>query len=212
MGGKLQIALDDIRLPDAIALLEEISDDIDIVEVGTPMMMEYGMEAVRQLCRHFPSLPILCDAKIMDAGEYEAKVALDAGASYVTVLAVTDDLTIQEVAETAHRYGAKAVADMICVGGMEQRVAELEALGVDILALHTGIDQQAAGRTALDDLRLMHRFVRHSQVAVAGGIHAETLPQYLAYHPDIIIVGGGICHAPDPRAAARALKARMAAC
>lgn len=212
MGGKLQIALDDIRLPDAIALLEEIADTVDIVEVGTPMMMEYGMEAVRELCRRFPQLPVLCDAKIMDAGAYEAKVALDAGASYVTVLAVTDDLTIREVADTAHRYGAKAVADMICVGDMARRIAEIEGMGVDILAVHTGVDQQAAGRTPLDDLRLMRRLVRQSQVAVAGGINAQTLPQYLECKPEIIIVGGGICHAQDPRAAARALKAQMTAC
>lgn len=211
MNTKLQIALDDIRLSDAIALLEEIEEDIDIAEVGTPMMMEYGMEAVRELCRRFPKLPVLCDAKIMDAGEYEAKVALDAGASYVTVLGVTDDLTLREVADTAHRYGAKAVADMICVTNMEQRVAQLEGFGIDVLAVHTGIDQQNAGRTALDDLCLMRKCVSEGEVAVAGGIHLETLDKYLMYELDIVIAGSGICHAKDPREAARAMKRRIAA-
>ena len=146
----------------------------------------------------------------MDAGEYEAKVALDAGAAYVTVLAVTDDLTIREVAETAHRYGAKAVADMICVTNMEQRVAELEGFGIDVLAVHTGIDQQNAGRTALDDLRLMRKCVSVGEVAVAGGIHVETLDKYLVYEPDIVIAGSGICHAKDPKEAARVMKQRIA--
>ena len=211
MSTKLQIALDDIRLSDAIALLEEIGDTVDIAEVGTPMMMEYGMEAVRSLCRRFPRLPVLCDAKIMDAGEYEAKVALDAGAAYVTVLGVTDDLTIREVAETAHRYGAKAVADMICVADLGRRTREMEAMGVDVLAVHTGIDQQAAGRTALDDLKLIRQYADRGEIAVAGGIHADSLCQYLAYRPDIVIVGGGICRAEDPRAAAREIKRQLLA-
>ena len=40
-------------------------------------------------------LEVLCDAKIMDAGAYEAQLAYDAGADYVTVLGITDDLTIK---------------------------------------------------------------------------------------------------------------------
>ena len=40
---KLQIALDDISFEDALILLEKIKSYIDIIEVGTPFMMEYGM-------------------------------------------------------------------------------------------------------------------------------------------------------------------------
>ena len=36
---KLQIALDDVTLEQALALLEQVKDDVDIVEVGTPFMM-----------------------------------------------------------------------------------------------------------------------------------------------------------------------------
>ena len=39
---KLQIALDDVTLEQALALLEQVKDDVDIVEVGTPFMMEYA--------------------------------------------------------------------------------------------------------------------------------------------------------------------------
>ena len=35
------------------------------------------------------------------------------------------------------------------------------------------------------------------------GIEALTVKDYIEYHPDVLIVGGGICHAEDPAAAAK---------
>ena len=155
MKSKLQIALDDITLENALNQLKKIHGEIDIVEVGTPLMMEYGMEAVRKIKAAFPDMEILCDTKIMDAGGYEAGLAFRAGADYVTVLGVTDDLTIRDCVFAAKNGGAKIVADMICVKNLPERIKKLEDLGVDIIAVHTGVDQQAAGRTPLDDLKEM---------------------------------------------------------
>ena len=209
MNSRLQLALDDITLEDALHLLEQIQDDVDIVEIGTPFMMEYGILPIKEIRKHFPQMEVLLDAKIMDAGFYEAEVGLKEGADYVTVLAVTDDRTIAEVAQAAAARGKKSVADMICVTDFQTRVPQLEALGVDILAVHTGIDQQAEGRTPLDDLREIRKYVNAAAVAVAGGISPETIDAYLEYEPEIIIVGGGIVHASDPAAAAKELKRKM---
>ena len=44
------------------------------------------MEPVRRIKERFPCLEVLCDTKIMDAGAYEARLAFEAGADYVTVL------------------------------------------------------------------------------------------------------------------------------
>lgn len=206
MRTKLQIALDDVTLESALELLKQIQNEVDIVEVGTPFMMEYGMKAVRTIHSMFPMLPILCDAKIMDAGGYEAKIALNAGAEYVTVLAATDDLTIQDVVKTTHAYGGKVMVDMICIKDMEKRIARMEELGADIIAVHTGVDQQAAGRTPFDDLKRMRNCVKHASIAVAGGINAATLPLYLEHKPEIVIVGGGISHAICPAETAKMIK------
>lgn len=205
MKPKLQIALDDVELEEALQLVEKIQDSIDIVEIGTPFMMEYGMEAVRKLKEKFPALEILCDGKIMDAGGYEAELAYKAGADYVTVLAVTDNLTIADVVSSAKKCGKKVMVDMICVSGLQEKIEKLEEMGVDVIAVHTGVDQQAAGRTPLDDLKEIRSCVKHTAVAVAGGINAQTVKDYLAYHPDIVIVGGGIIHAENPAEAAKAL-------
>ena len=85
----------DIKLVDGLFILGKVIDYIDIIEIGTPFVYEYGMQAVRTMKEHFPDKEVLADMKIMDAGFYEAEEALKAGADYVTVLGVTDNLTIQ---------------------------------------------------------------------------------------------------------------------
>lgn len=200
---KLQIALDDLTLEEAVVLVEKVQDYIDIIEIGTPFVYEYGMEAVRTMKAKFPDKEILADMKIMDAGYYEAEEALKAGADYVTVLGVTDNLTIKGCKDAAEKYGKEIVVDMICVSDMEDRIAKLEELGAHGLAVHTGTDQQAAGRTPLDDLKTMRSAAKSAKISVAGGIHADTVKDYAVYHPDVLIVGSGICHAEDPAEAAK---------
>ncbi len=202
---KLQMALDDIALEEAIDQVEKVQDYVDIVEVGTPMVIQYGMEPVRRMKERFPGLEVLADLKIMDAGYFEAEEALKAGADYITVLGVTDNLTVKGCVDAAKAYGAQVVVDMICVAGLEERIAKMEELGAHFVSVHVGVDQQAAGRTPLDDLKVMRSCVKTAKVSVAGGINLETIDAYKAYHPEVIIVGGGITHAKDPVAAARAL-------
>lgn len=209
MKSKLQIALDDITLEQTMSLLQKVANDVDIVEVGTPFMMQYGMEAVRTIKTAYPSLEVLCDAKIMDGGAYEANIAFEAGADYVTVLGVTDDLIIQDCVKTAKKAGRRVVVDMICVSDLKQRMETIEAMDVDVIAIHTGLDQQAVGRTPLDDLKETRQYVKHTALAVAGGINLETIDEYMKYQPEIIIVGSGIVKADDPVGAAKALAERM---
>lgn len=206
---KLQLALDDISLEDALSLLQELQEDVDIVEVGTPFMIRYGMKAVRTIRKAFPKMYILCDGKIMDAGAYEAEEMLQAGADCITVLAVTDDSTIRACVKTAEKYHADVMADMLCVQDLASRAKELEQLGVGIIAVHTGVDQQAQGRTPITDLKELKQAVSSARLAVAGGIKLDTVDAYLDLNPDIIIVGSGILREKDPCKAARDLHHRL---
>lgn len=202
---KLQIALDDITLNDALSLLDKVSSYIDIVEMGTPFIIEYGMESVRTIKKRFPNKILLADLKIMDAGQWETEQALKAGADIVTVLGVTDNLTIEACVAVAEKYGKEIMADLICVSDLKSRIAQLEALNVHIIAVHTGADQQASGRTPLEDLALLSQSCKKSKIAVAGGINRHTIKQYCQFSPDIVIVGSGITHSSNPTEDAQAI-------
>ena len=168
---KLQLALDDITLDDAVELLDKVHTYVDIIEVGSPFIIEEGMRPVRIFKEKYPDCEILADTKIMDAGEYEAEETFKAGADYCTVLGVTDTLTIEGCVKAAK----ETMVDMICVEDVPKRVKEIEAVGVDFIGVHVGVDQQAVGITPLEKLAEMKSCVEHSIVSVAGGINLKTI-------------------------------------
>ena len=208
---KLQIAFDDISSGAMLNLLDICKEFVHIAEVGTPMIIEEGLSPVRKIRQAFPDLEILADTKIIDGGYYEARSAFQAGANYATVLGMADLLTIEACLDAAKELGGTIVVDMICVTNLPRRIEQLEELGVTSLAVHVGVDQQAAGRTPLDDLAVMKMHSRKSRIFVAGGITPKTIHHYRELGADVAIVGGGVRHSDTPREAARLLFATCCA-
>ena len=69
-----------------LRVLASAAPAVDIVEIGTPLLIAEGLGAVRAVCSAHPGMIVLADTKIMDAGGYEARLAFEAGADIVTVL------------------------------------------------------------------------------------------------------------------------------
>lgn len=206
---KLQLALDELSVDKAMSLCEQLREYIDIIEIGTPFVIREGTKAVELFANKFPEKEILADLKIMDAGDYESELAFKAGAEYATVLGVTDLLTIEGCVKAARRFKKQCVVDLICVPDFSTKIPELEALGVDVIAVHTGADQQHAGRTPLEDLTEVKKLVKNAKVAVAGGINSSTIEKYVELKADIVIVGSGICGHENPLEEARRIKEKM---
>ncbi|CAJ1314406.1 3-hexulose-6-phosphate synthase [Paenibacillus sp. PK4536] len=194
---ELQLALDLVNIPEGIALVKEVAPFIDIVEIGTPIVINEGLHAVKAMKEAFPHLKVLADLKIMDAGGYEVMKASEAGADIVTVLGASNDLTIKGCVDEAKKQGSKVLVDMINVKDIATRAKELDALGVDYICVHTGYDGQAAGQNPFEDLATIKSVVKNSKTAIAGGIKLETLPEAIKANPDLIIVGGGITGQDD---------------
>jgi 3-hexulose-6-phosphate synthase len=206
---KLQLAFDFLQVPEIIRLVGQVADLIDLVEIGTPVIIRDGIQAVRQLRAAFPELALLADLKIMDGGEYEASLAFEAGADWATVLALADELTIAQAVKAARSYQAKIMVDMIGVADIGRKAAAVEALGASCVCVHTAIDVQHTGRNPLQELREIKGVLRKACAAVAGGVDACTIAEVSREQPDIVIVGGGITRQADPRAAALAIRRRM---
>ncbi|MED3927317.1 3-hexulose-6-phosphate synthase [Priestia megaterium] len=203
---ELQLALDLVNISEAKEVVQEVQEYIDIVEIGTPVVINEGLKAVKEIKEAFPSLKVLADLKIMDAGAYEVMKASEAGASIITILGATDDSTIKGAVEEAKKQGTQILVDMINVKNLEQRAKEVDALGVDYICVHTGYDLQAEGETPFEQLQTIKRVVKNAKTAVAGGIKLNTLPEVVQSQPDLVIVGGGITSEKDKRKVAEEMK------
>lgn len=203
---KLQIACDMFELGGAIELVKRVESSIDIIEVGTPLVIGNGLGAVRGLRGAFPDKLILADVKIADGGYQEAAHCFREGASYVTALALADDATLKGCLAAADDFGGRLVVDLLCVVDLAGRVESLERLGVEHVAVHTGVDSQARGRTPLADLQVVRQHVRTMRISVAGGISSRTVNDYLVHRPDVVIVGSAIADADDPSGEAAGIK------
>ncbi|MBY0155657.1 3-hexulose-6-phosphate synthase [Cytobacillus oceanisediminis] len=203
---KLQLALDLVDIPGAIELVKEVEEHIDVVEIGTPVVINEGLKAVKEIKAAFPNLTVLADLKIMDAAGYEVSQASAAGADIITILGAAEDESIKGAVEEAKKQGKQILADMIAVKDIAARAKELDELGVDYICVHTGYDLQAVGKNSFEDLSTIKSVVKNAQTAIAGGIKLETLPEVIKQHPDLVIVGGGITNGEDKKATAHEMQ------
>ncbi|MED4262393.1 orotidine 5'-phosphate decarboxylase / HUMPS family protein, partial [Priestia aryabhattai] len=100
---KLQLALDLVNIEGAIELVKEVEEHIDVVEIGTPVVINEGLKAVKEVKAAFPNLTVLADLKIMDAAGYEVSQASAAGADIITILGTAEDESIKGAVEEAKK-------------------------------------------------------------------------------------------------------------
>ena len=201
----VQIALDLIDLPRALQIAEEaVKGGVTWVEAGTPLIKAEGMNAIRELRRKFPSFTIVADMKTMDAGAVEVEMAAKAGANIVLILGVSPDSMISEAVLAGKKYGVKIGTDLIATDDPVKRAVELENLGVDIINIHVGLDQQVLGMDPIDLVRKVSEACSSNvQIAAAGGLNSETAVKAYEAGADIIIVGGSLYKAKHPEESAQ---------
>ena len=184
---------------------EAISGGADWIEIGTPLIKSEGMDAIRTMRKAFPDRTILADMKTVDTGAMEVEMAAKAGADVVIVLGSADDSTVLDALRSAHKYGVRLMADLISAPDPVKRAVELEALGVDYVNVHIGIDQQMIGKNPVSILREISEKVS-VQLAVAGGLDATSAAQAVKAGARIVIVGGNITRSDNVTEAARKIR------
>ncbi len=205
---KLQVALDFLELPRAMAVARAaVAGGADYIEVGTPLIKSEGLDAVRKLREEFPAAVIIADMKTMDAGRIETEAAAKAGANVVTVSGTAAPATLRECVEAGRHYGVQVAVDLLGVADPVAFAKAAAELGVAWLDVHCTIDAQMQGSAegGLEVLRQV-RAASKLTLAVAGGLNSETAATAAAAGADVVIVGGAITKAADPRSATAAIR------
>jgi len=189
-------------------MASSVYPSFDIVEIGTPLLIEEGLSVLELIKKEFPDKLYLADAKIVDAGYLEASSAFARGADIATILGLADDKTIREALRSAAEHEKMLMADLMHVPNLVERAKQLEALGVHIICLHTAWDCQNSLIDPLDGLREVRSAVG-CKLAVAGGITLEKVDEAASAGVDILIVGGGIVTQSDPGRVAAEIKKKL---
>ena len=100
---QLQVALDVLDLPSALTLANQVSEHVDILELGTPLVKSVGIGAVSAIKAAHPDKLVFADLKTADAGELEATLAFEAGADLITVMGAADDDTVRGAVSAGSR-------------------------------------------------------------------------------------------------------------
>lgn len=203
----LQVALDLFSTEEALKVLSQVGEYVDIIELGTPLMVSEGVRVIKAVKEKYPDKIVFADIKVMDGGGVVPKPAFEAGADMVSVLAASDDHTIQATINLAREYGKKVLVDMCSVKDIAGRAKEIEAMGPDYICVHVGYDIQATGVDPIEELRKLDGINCHK--AIAGGIKLSTFEEAVKSPADVIISGGGIYHQPDMREVAAKMREIM---
>ena len=205
----LQLALDFGKLDDLIGLAHHVVAWVDWIEVGTPLIKQYGIQAVTRVKNDFPNHVIVADMKTADAGGLEVEMAVNAGAGVVTVLAAASDATVRETLTRANQRGSKVVVDLIGQPDPIARAMQLAEFKPHYFNLHRSTDAFASGVQLQIDL--IRKFAKSVPIplSVAGGINLDNVKDLRAAGVAVVVVGGAITSAPDPSEAARKFKSLL---
>ena len=198
----IQLALDRMKIADAIQLSREVEQHIDWIEVGTSLIKEFGMTSVRKIKEAFPNKTIVADIKTIDNARYEFELCFQAGADVATVMGVSPLVTIEACMDVAKQYNKKVMIDLLNTSD-EQKSALMRCKDA-FLCDHVSKDQQEeSGERNLGTRREDPTI----QLAVAGGITFDSIGTLIeTLNPDVVIIGSAISKAQNPSEAAAKFK------
>jgi bifunctional enzyme Fae/Hps len=219
----LQIALDDPNLEKQLKVVQQLpKSDRIILEVGTPFLKKYGVEAIKKIRELEPTKFIVADLKTLDVGKLEVDFAFDATADAVVASGLASPSSLDKFLLEANRLGIYGFIDTMEVDDPVTKLKRLKQIP-DVVILHRAIDVEQAAGTQSPDAEQRARWALVPQikelykdkklasgrdrvlVAVAGGIEPSTGKYAMEMGADVLIVGRFIASAKDIKNSTRQL-------
>lgn len=219
---KLQLTIDHGKRHEVIAIVDMLADHVDIVEIGYPQVVTFGLGLIEELRAAHPDLCICVDAKVFHGGTGVTTRCFEAGANIVTCLSAAPNPVIEKMVAKAETYGGQIMCDMSAPArSLAQRTAEVDSLGVSYVDVHTGYlpeydyDLEVHRRwlkpkvQPLDLAKVARRNLHNAGLAINTGINESNIREVLTLDPAIVMVGRAILDADDHVAAAERLRRYM---
>ncbi|WP_127841809.1 orotidine 5'-phosphate decarboxylase / HUMPS family protein [Actinomyces wuliandei] len=208
---RLQVALDTTDLVTALRALGRCQPAVDVIEVGTVLLLAEGLRCVREIRALYPEATILADARIAEAGSILSRQCFEAGADWVSCVAGASLTTVEQVVSVASDHGGEVQVELGGHYDHDQAVAWRQR-GVEHVIVHRSRDAEAAGPLSWGpgDLETVDDLAATGfTVTVTGGVTPRGLDVFSGHPVGVVIAGRAIVGAQDPLEAARAMREAM---
>ena len=211
----IQVAMDHPNIEHHMKVLKQLpKSDRIILEIGTPFLKKYGMEAIKRVREVAPEKFIVADLKTLDVGKLEVDFAFDATADAVVASGLAATSSIDKFLLEANRMAIYGFVDTMEVDDPVAKLSKLKQVP-DVVILHRAIDvEQATGSESSDaaqkarwavipKIKELYKENKLASgrdrvlVAVAGGIDPNTAKYAIEMGADILIVGRFITSSKD---------------
>lgn len=195
---KLQVAIDRVTLENLLESVSYLDGVVDVIEVGTSLIKDYGINALENVTEKGRQSEVLFDLKTIDEGIYEFEKGFSANADTLTVMASSSIDTIEQVYALTVNQKKNILIDLLEVD--ETKIKKLQQFDEAIFGLHYSHDKKDQDFDAVKAVAEFHtKFPNIKKIAVAGGIDIEQAKS-LAKQGIVerIIVGGKIMNSEKP--------------
>lgn len=201
------LALDVPRISTGMEIIESISDYIDTIKVGYPLVLSEGLESISIIKENF-DYKVIADFKVADIPETNSKICnitFEAGADAIIVQGFVGEDSVKACHDSAVEYSREIflLTEMSHPGASKfiQKVSE----DIALMGMKMGINNYVAPSTKLQRLKKIREIVGDSYIispgiGVQGGIPKDTL-QYA----DALIIGRSIYRSKNPRDSAKSI-------
>lgn len=195
----LQMALDATTIESALKSVELVSKDLDVIEVGTILAFSYGVDSVTVLREKYPDHIIVCDMKITDASAILTRLAMQAGANWVTISAAAHIETIRAAKKITDEFNGEVQIELYGNWTYDD-ARDWVAMGVRQAIYHRSRDAELAGVnwTENDLVKLKKLSELGLELSVTGGIIPEDLHLFKDITVKAFIAGRALADTDGP--------------
>ncbi|MGI2314594.1 orotidine 5'-phosphate decarboxylase / HUMPS family protein [Staphylococcus arlettae] len=199
---KLQVAIDRIPLEEAVELAKQLNGNVDIIEMGTSLVKDYGNLAIQKIKEVVNESQLLVDSKTIDEGKYEFDKAFKHGADIVTVMGAATEETLEICYSSAKENKGKMMIDLLNL--KEDQIINIPEFPEAIWLLHHSVDANKKVSIAKDICNFRSKYSNIKNIGIAGGVNLQDVKllknQGLT---DIVVVGSKIIKTDNPLAIAK---------
>jgi orotidine-5'-phosphate decarboxylase len=196
---RLILALDVTSRRRALSFAGLLSDHLDAIKIGYPLILSAGLDIVREISAFSPVIADLKIADIPNTNTLICEAALCAGANGIIAHAFTGRDSLLACAHCARKHGANLfVVTEMSHRGAEQFMAPLAA-ELARLAVEADAAGVVAPATRPERIRLI-RSVIGKRLIISPGVGAQggSASEALEAGADYLIVGRSIVESADP--------------